>query len=1043
MPWVGTRGGEIVKADLDLLATEAERVLDRAGSADAGEMGRTFDVIRGDAEPTYVPADMTGAFSFSTETETYPHDSGGQLGDLVQKTPPRWAWCDELNRIWKCFWNIPNGYSYRAGTDYPFGYYLPKDDIFEEGWNLWNDGAATNGVAWERLEGIGDNWFSQFTPGSYALDTMVCSPGPILYTLIADRRPDFTAGDYARAYANVSYMYSRDQLPFDIYYGLFTPQVTTNGDQRYHTSYSLAPNGIAVDTITYDNLPSGCGLYGYYEVEYRWVGSGTPSDPSASSDLHFYIASGPSITGFHGSEWNGADRFYMWINDGSSDRTADTVMMDASSGHFTAGAGPFTAPIRHYVDSTDWVWNKTIFRGGIYTSVHAAPDASSSSEHVIHPRNASVRAALHVSNDPDLINADILDFDAMDLLLSVPGTGVRVVDTNLRAMFEQTSRDNLDDYPVPTADPTAARASLLGELNRLINGEMDNILYGFWEAAVLATITLRPSTQWMIERDFQDEEHLRRMRRMMLEDCYLTELNRIPADAVAPEYEIHINALGSDTHDGTADFNVTNLLYRGSYYLSRKDLEVLFIGNGLPQWCVNTYLDYQMPDGSVQSEDYASSGARLAGPRGYATTHTADSRAWFSPAITPVPSNYPVVHKDWFGVIVEAGNASERPNWMTAGYAPYWRHDEHHRWVVRPPATAVPAGEVSYSTYELTIPAGAVADGWQWEYTVANRELEIYVSWNDYPDPDDPGTYQFKNTQGFYQFPSDFPGAPEAGIGFNSLFVTVKNPTATSQTFREVVSAFKPTGTEASNDPPWPEPRFFPYQEPNNVVLATPSGWGDSYLFGPWTGTDATILHKPFPCPQRGQHIRELLIRRLPVRNSAGIYVPPETADMEEKDVLVGIMAGAGVISGAIYGSYPGDWVDFETHTIPAGENELRVSVSYYVLQGAPLAYYVKDTGGAEDDEEFEIFASVEYQPAVNNTFISWGLETINGVERLRGGFHGPPWVNNTMLYAENLNGDYAGQPPGIRHEQDIVIVQPPVSNRELKALYDFLLAHP
>ena len=1038
MAWVGTRGGEIVKADLDLLATEAERVLDRAGSEDGGEMGRTFDVINGDADPSYVPATMTGAFTFSTETETYPHDSGGQLGDLVQKTPARWAWCDELNRIWKCMWNIPNNYSFRAGDQYPFGY---------GDWDLWDSGGPANGKAWEFIEGAFpamDGWFTQFpsTLVDNALTTMVCSPGPIMFTRIQDDRPDFATGDYARAYANVNFLYSKDQLPFDIYYGLFTPQVTIDGDQSVHSSVLPPPNYMVEDTFNYDNLPAGCGMFGYYEVEYRWVGTGTPYDPRiGTTDLHWYVASGPYITGYHGDEWDGAERFYMWINDGSTDRTADTVMMDAAATHFTAGVGPHTAVIRHHVDSTDWVWTKTIFRGGLYTSVHAAPDTGVvSDEHVIHPRNASVRAAMHISNDPGLVDADLLDFGALDALLSVPGAGTRTVDTTLRAMFLADTKTYLDDYPVPDADPTLPRAYLLSDLNRLIDGEMDNILYGYWVASVVATITLRPSTRWMIERDFQDEEHLRRMRRLMLEDCYLTELNRIPADEVAPEDEIYKYFLGGDAHDGTADFNVTNLLYRGSYYLSRKDLEVLFIGNGLPQWCSNTYLDYQMPDGSVQGFDYDTSGSRLYGPRGYAYSWTSDSRARFSPALSPVPSNYPVMHKDWFGMPVEGTSAAERPNWSTRGYAPYWKHDEHHIWAVQTQPPAVPAGEVSYSTYELPIESGCIAAGWVYEYTLDNRELEIYVSWNDYPDPNDVSTFQFKSTKGFYSFPADFPSSFGIDDGAHSLWVTVKNPTATSQTFREVISIFKPDGTEAANDPPWPEPRFFPYQEPNNVVRNTGNGWGDSYLFGPWTGTDATIIHKPFPCPQRGQHIRELLIRRLPVRNSAGIYVPPDTEDMEEKEVFVGLMAGAGVISGAIYGSYPGDWVDFNSYTIPAGENELRVSVSYFVLQGAPLAYYVKDTLGSEDDEEFEIFASVEYQPAVNNTFISWGEETINGVSRLRGGFHGPPWVNNTMLYAENLNGDYSGQPPGIRHEQDIVIVQPPVSNRELKAIYDFLL---
>lgn len=1019
MPWVGTRGGEIYKADLDLLATAAEAALDRASDVDAGEMGRTFDVIKGDADPTYVPGTLTGVFSFSDSTETYPDP----IGSPVVKTPERWAWCDELNRIWKVLWNIPNNFSFRAGDQYPFRY---------GDWDLWT--GAANGVAWDRIAAY---WATQSTPGVGSLDTIVCSPGPNLHTTIKDARPDDSLGGYAKAYRDTLALYSTDQGDFTIYGGLFTSLHVT----EYSPAVAYTSGSPKIDTFTYDNIPAGSGLYGYYEVEYTYTGGGAPTDPTASGyDCYFHIPPSGN-TGNHDALWDG-NKFYMWITDGTSPRGEDTIMYDAAGGLLSTTG---TQEIRHYVDATGWVLSKMQFRGGIYTDSVVSGDGSVTGENVIHPRNESVKAALKILTSPELEDADYLLFDTLEQKLSDPGTGTRTVDTNLRAMLRQDTKDALDDYPVPTASDATARAELLTDLNALINGALDNQLYDLWLAAVEATITLRPGTRWMLERDSQDPVFLARMRRLILEDCYSTELRRIPSGYGAPENEILQLSIDIAV-TGIADFETTPL-FAGSYFCSNQDVEIVYIGLGLPQWCRNTYLDYQMPDGSSHGEEYDVDGQRTSGPRGYCYQWTADQRAWFRPALTPVPSNYPVVHRDWFGVLIEAGNRSERPNWLMDGYVPYWEHDGYHSWAVIEQPPAIAAGGISYNTYDVFINQGDIAAGVEYEYTLDNPNLEIYVSWVDYPDPDDPGTYEFKGERGYYRFPGDFPSSLGIDDGYHSLFVTVKNPTATSQTFREIVSVFSPDGTEAGGDPPNPEPRFFPIQEPNNVQPAAPVGYGDSYRFGPVEGYPTSTARKPFPCPQRGQHIREILIRRLPVRNSAGIYVPPDAADMEEKKIKLGLMAGAGVISGAIYGSYPGNWIDFETIVIPAGENEVRADVSYFVLKGCPLAYYVTTPADGEDDEEFEIFASVEFQPAINNTFIQKTPREEPYITFITGTFSGPPWVSNTYLYGDNLNG-YTGldrdrRSQIVRHGYypgDVCIVQPPVSNREVKALYDFLL---
>ena len=114
MPFGATKGGAITKADLDLIAQQANLKLTPQ------DMYRTPDVQTGLA-----PALMTGVFAFSDETEVYY----SPLGHPVEKRAPRWAWADELNRIWKCLWNIPNsGYA-------PFGV---------NSWDIGTGGAATD-----------------------------------------------------------------------------------------------------------------------------------------------------------------------------------------------------------------------------------------------------------------------------------------------------------------------------------------------------------------------------------------------------------------------------------------------------------------------------------------------------------------------------------------------------------------------------------------------------------------------------------------------------------------------------------------------------------------------------------------------------------------------------------------------------------------------------------------------------------------------------------------------------------------------------------
>lgn len=1044
-----TQGSPITKADLDDLADEANLKLTKVA------MGRTQDDIRRSSDPTYVPPawSLGDDYAFDDPTELYPQP----IGAPVYKASPRWGWFDTLNRIWKALWNIPDSVSWNGGGPYPFGY---------GDWDLFNPGSpGTNGVAWDRIAAY---WTTQPGTGFSADDEryLVASPGPHVFCTLPDSRPDTAAGLPARFYSayNLLAVYSLDQGLFTIYSGLFTPTVIKNGDGTWHTraGNSLTPptpdpNLPVVDLITFEDLPATTGLYGYYEVEYTYIGTDPipTTDPTNYSDCYLEVNSiPPGNTGFHGSLFlPNEKKYYMWMNDGSSGRGANTIIQTAGSGiPDTTG----TQKMVHYVEVDDWVWTKTIFRGGIYTDSKDSTEGGLMSGKTIHPRNWSVRAAMHVNTDTNLLDSDFLDFDSMEAKLSVPGTGTRVVDTNLRAMFHQDTKDALDDYPVPTSDPTLARAYLLDDLNKVINGTVNNQLYDLWIAAVLATITLRPGTRWLIERDLTDGELLKKMRRLILEDCYPTELNRLPAGYTTPAYEIFQMFLGGSP-TGVGKWN-EHPLTPYSYFCSNEDAEIIYLDLAIPQWCSNTALQRQMPDVRATPDSY------FAGPKGLAWAIPGETTNYFNqfrPALTTIPSNYPIYHKKWFGILNPSNNVQEWPAGVESqAYLPYWGHDIDHGWVSYPKYPAIPAGEISYDAQDPgVIQPGFNANGRRLEYTVSNRNITIYVArsdvHNDYPDPNDPSTYAFKSEKGYFRYPEDFtfPEAIEGG-GF---LVTLQNNTSQPQAWQVVISEFAPPQPWDGISAPDPTPRFFPIQEPYSsqypTLASTKRIWGDSIRFGPIEDIPNTVgpLTSPawpvaYPCPQRGQHVREILIRRKPVRNAAGIFVPMATVDMKEKDILIGIMAGAGIISGAIYGSYPGDWCSLgltqDVYTIAAGQNELRVAVSYFVLKGCPLAYYVKDADGNEDGEEFEIFCTAEFQPQVNNTFVPTGEvlkdSDIGHVLHVEGGWYGQPFVSNTFLWGDNLN-DYT---PAIdvRHGYH-KIIQPPISARPIKQLYDLLVS--
>jgi hypothetical protein len=990
------------------------------------DMERTFDVSR-TYDPAYAgPTTMTGAFSFSDETEIWQDPLGGVPRVVFAE---RFAWDNELNRIWKSVWNIQNSTPTSGLTiGYPYG---------NDGWDTGSEavGTAENNVAtW---------WTYAPTPSPGSTDEMVISEGPNCFTQVA-----FTSGTYVKAYDHIRAIFSKEQDAFDILSGLFTPETWSIGDHAHHDAFAGVGGWVetTIDTASIGAVGT-TGLYGYFEIEYTNPSSSAADPTNYLLDFHDGGSTGNIYTKRDGNSW------FMWFD-------ADGIGVDGwrkdhyiyyASGSLLPDTG--TVHVRHYVVDAGWVFAGMTIRGGIYQNVASSSSGILTGEQVIHPRNESIRAALHVTNDPHLVYnntadpQDILNFIDLDAKLSNPGFGTRHVDTIIRSMLRVSpTTDELDAYPVPNPDQDAPPAAydMTTDLNSIIDAAVDNVIYDSWIQECLASVTLRPGTRWLVELHSTNIDIIRRMNRRLLEDCYPTQLRRIPATKTFPENEVLSLSLAG-TATGTATWDTVTLV-AGTLYCTNENAKLLYIGVGLPQWCSNTFLDYQMPN--VQSN-----GRVMSFP-----SDSLDAQRSFQTLMSPVPSNYPVIHMKWFGTLVNVSYRDKTPDASLRGYVPYWATDENHRWTTYPSRSLpTPTLSYDYNTFGPILIGLDFTQGWNIEWSCGNRELTVYVSATDFvADPPVPGTYIFSDPKGFFSLHpslanpdiyvfelsdgSFIDASPYLG---SNIVITLYNPTATGQRYQTIISYFKPTSGE---QPALPDPAFFPKMEP-----ATQSGFmnggifypgGDSFRFGPSAVPFSldTNAGRQFPCPQRGQHVRELVIQRMPIRNSSGCYVIPTTSD--EKVIWIGLMAGAGVVAGAIYGSYPGDWMDFQTFTIPADTNEYRVSVSYPVLEGCPLAYWVEETvHGTEDDEEFSIFASVEFQPAVNNTFVPKReiIENIEGqpTSLLQGSFSGPPYLSNTMLFHDNLNNTRDNFES--TRDGNANTVKPPIQARNLNAFYDFL----
>lgn len=943
------KGGVVTKADLDWLAFYANAKLTPQ------DMSRTWDQTR-DGSDGYTPGVMTGAFSFSA------------LGAAAE----RWAWLDEINRIWRCLWNIS-----------------PAAGNADNEWDIYDDTVTTSpdytsGIAKTRIE---DYW-SAMTETGYSGNKIVASPGPHCWITTQYNARQVKVFSRCRA------IYTKEQPDFDIRSGVMIHEIGVSGDMSAHDSTDMVRH-----TFLYTTL-GGADLWGYFEAEFTRTSGG--ATPTLSDILVNLGSSGGGATGGVATMALDGDKLYIYFDDGLPRNSPFTIV-----GGSIYGSGDQW--IEFYCNTPGWVWSKSTWRGGFVKTTTPSTDGTTAGDKVIHPRNESVRAALHVGVDPHLIDSDFLDFDAMDALLSDPTidpypAGQRPVDIFIRNALSIETIVALDEYPATVPTTATCRPLLLADLNdRFIDA--DRLIYTL---PAWAGVTLRPATIWMMNRDTDDPEIRKRANRLLLEDAYpgIHGLNRIPPDKVAPENEILDLTLADPS--GMATFEGVPLLC--GHMTSLETAKIIYLADALPQWAYYTFCDLWLPNGSLAINGGAT------GPKGPIRYPYTEGQ----PGNAPVPSNWPVFHVKHFGLPV--GSLRQIPDPHTLGYAPFWDSDKDHRWYGFKPIS-VPAG-----AFELQFVAVNLDPSWRYEVSGHNRKFTLYASMSP-PNPSDPTTYMRAFPKGHFVYPDDFVGLGDLVPG-NGLWVAFLNTDTIAQSYRFEVSVFR-SHTGEFPPVPIPDPKFFPVQEPNYPYGADSFLSDASVRFSPVEGAGFNS-NRAFPVPQRGYMIRDVLIQRVPKRNASGITTMP--ANAEARTVRIGIMAGAGVIAGAVNSSYPGEFIEFDAVLVGAGVVEMRVDAMWPVLDGMPLAYYAE---GGDDSEEFCIFASVEFQPAINNTFVR-----TTPFDPIEGAYNGMPFLSATWGWSQNnTNPNSTSGPSDLwgKHRGGKWDVMPPISARAVTELYGFL----
>lgn len=843
-----------------------------------------------------------------------------------------------------------------------------------------------------------------------------------------------------KAFQGAKFIFSRIDCP-DFY---LRPGFILGTIEQPFEDFSTGGAGTSGSPVYKDidyNLP-GAVLYGDVWFDFLSPTPGSGGGPPSTSDIGFsgWGSGGSGTWEFvSGSTW----RIHLGFQ--GIKNTIDNSGSPASG----------TLRIQAYVDDSGWSPKAEGFgMVGVLqtdTELQASADAVATTYNVVSPRNGAMRQKAHVTFDPHFRTVadgyhDIVDANAFIIKLRDAGaSGLPVTNSPsdyIYGVILNPLEDWIDDYP-GGANDTLIEPALIPVLNDLIDG--DNLYNtGAWDG-----ITLRAATQWLLDRN-PTGLFLQILNRLLLEDAYPAELIRIPEESFDISEEI-----GELT---IPDVDAVRVESPGGYYFGEfsagafctlvddedenpvPSVSGIYIANAWPQVFHHAFLDHDLPN-YWNSGTFGLSEIRNGSPVFGRVSDDIPIGTVFPLAIN-LPAAWPVVNVDKFSdYAINTGNGAS--GFTTQGMSsvcPYWATDSHHFWHDFGYASIEPDSQANYYDFIPETGSDAMLERRHFEYTANNEDLVIFVG-TDIPLPGNPASYLFVKTDGTVRFPEDFIDnflTPSDYYG-SSIFFAVYNPTVATLTSHFVLSHFYSSEGEGSSASdalphslPYAEPLFFPRRNltgDDRYDMKLEEGTFASQLLSNISYRFTELEYSPLwggeteramPIPDRGYCITGLIIRRRSEANDYGIAVAPTTAS----EVKIGIMAGTGVFSGAIWGSYPGEFLEFETYTLTGGQSVRFIEVFWPVLAGCPLAY--QDITG-----EHTISAMVDFQPAVN---VGFRGRTVAGSEQ-QGSYSGKPNFQGRFLLAQNLNNSSV-----IPYEW---LLLPPISARSFEDINDLLTNMP
>ena len=233
-----------------------------------------------------------------------------------------------------------------------------------------------------------------------------------------------------------------------------------------------------------------------------------------------------------------------------------------------------------------------------------------------------------------------------------------------------------------------------------------------------------------------------------------------------------------------------------------------------------------------------------------------------------------------------------------------------------------------------------------WQFSVSPT-LPLYVSQSGWPNPSNPATYDFIQADGIVTL-AELQAHYGASATTSPLYILAFNNTGSTQivTFTE--------RTEIVIGGRWQQmPIFFPSLGIELDPVNQASGVYEYFSNVPFE-SDSSDDGQPNLIPQRGYEIYNVLVRRRPVLTGKW-YLPP--TDMPELDVDVGFFTG--LAHTTFEAINKGTFNSLVTVTIPEGELEAEVAVSWPVLYGTMLVYQASESVFVE--------ARVNFQPIFHN----------------------------------------------------------------------------